>query len=71
MSGRRQWAEDSTVTIRLTSGGSVTLVFKGNMFDLTQPERELIAELSTVVQKFKDGPEVLPDRELEVMKGGA
>lgn len=50
---RRQWGEDSTVRVELSQGASVTLSYKGNLFDLTQRERELITALSTVVQNFK------------------
>lgn len=49
---RRQWGEDSTVRIELSGGASVTLTFKGNLFDLKPEERELMASLSGVVQKF-------------------
>jgi hypothetical protein len=60
MSGRRQWGEDSTVALKLSEGASLSLTFKGNLFDLTQEERELIASLSSVIQRFKDSeaPEV-------------
>lgn len=66
MSGRRQWGEDSTVNIKLSAGGSVALTFKGNLFDVTPEERALIAQLSDVVHKFKDGEIQL---ELERTKG--
>ena len=57
MSGRRQWGEDSTVNIKLSAGGSVALILKGNMFDLTREERALIEALSGVVRKFQNGAE--------------
>ena len=50
MSGRRQWAGDSSVCVKLSAGASVTLTFKGNLFDLTDAERELIGLLSNVIQ---------------------
>jgi hypothetical protein len=61
MSRRRQWGEDSTVTIDLSSGGSVTLTFKGNLFDLTADERRLISDLSSIIQKYRDA-EIEPGR---------
>ena len=51
---RRQWGEDSTIRIELSAGASVTLTFKGNLFDLTATERSLINDLSSVLQKYKD-----------------
>ena len=54
MSRRRQWGEDSTVRIDLSAGASVTLAFKGNLFDLTDDERRLINDLSAPIQKHKD-----------------
>jgi hypothetical protein len=54
MSGRRQWGEDSTVCIKLSEGASVTLTFKGNLFDLTKEERGLVADLSNIIQKYRD-----------------
>lgn len=51
---RRQWGEDSTVRIDLSSGGSVTLAFKGNLFDLSAGERALITDLSGIIQKYRD-----------------
>jgi hypothetical protein len=53
MSGRRQWGEDSTVCIKLSANASVTLTFKGNLFDLTNEERGLVADLSGVIQKYR------------------
>lgn len=54
MSGRRQWGEDSTVCMKLSSGASVTLTFKGNLFDLTKAEQGLVADLSSIIQKYRD-----------------
>lgn len=51
---RRQWGEDSTVRLELSAGASMTLTFKGNLFDLSHDERELIADLSNTIQKFRD-----------------
>ena len=53
MSRRRQWGEDSTVSIDLSSGGSITLAFRGNLFDLRADERQLISDLSETIQRFK------------------
>ena len=60
MSGRRQWGDDSTVCLKLSAGASLSLSFRGNLFDLSPEERELIASLSSVIQRFKDAesPEV-------------
>jgi hypothetical protein len=49
---RRQWGEDSTVRVELTAGASITLAFKGNLFDLSAAERTLIADLSNTLQRF-------------------
>lgn len=51
---RRQWGEDSTVRIDLSSGGSITLTFKGNLFDMSADERQLITDLSNIIQKYQD-----------------
>lgn len=53
MSGRRQWASDSTASVKLSAGGSITLTFRGNLFDLTLAERELMSALSNVIQKHE------------------
>jgi hypothetical protein len=50
---RRQRADDSAVCVKLSSDASVTLAFKGNLFDLTPAERELISALSDVIQKHE------------------
>jgi hypothetical protein len=55
MSRKRQWGEDSTIRIDLAAGASVTLSFKGNLFDLTADERRLVSDLSLTVQKYKEG----------------
>lgn len=55
MSRRRAWAEDSTTEIELTGGASFTLSFKGNLFDLTHEERELIASISSIAQQYQNG----------------
>jgi hypothetical protein len=54
MSRTRSWADDSSIAIKLSGGGSVTLAFRGNLFDLTPGERNLIADLTNVIQKYKD-----------------
>jgi hypothetical protein len=51
---RRQWGEASEVCLELSWGATVTLSFKGNLFDLVEGERRLISDLSTVVQDYKD-----------------
>lgn len=69
MSRRRQWGEDSTASIKLSAGAYVTLTFQGNLFDLTAEERELVSELSTVIQKYRnavDGQQpVEPEKEAQ------
>jgi hypothetical protein len=52
---RRQWGDDSTVNLKLSAGSSITVVFKGNLFELTAAERHLITELSAVVQRYEAG----------------
>lgn len=71
MSGRRQWGEDSTVCMKLSAGASLTLAFKGNLFDLTTAERELVADLSNIIQKYKDGaPDDPSDRKMQEAQHG-
>jgi hypothetical protein len=53
MSGRRQYNEDGT-TIKLSSGGSVSLTFRGTLFELTEPEQVLISELTNLIRKYRD-----------------
>jgi hypothetical protein len=55
---RRQWGDDSTVNLKLSAGSSITVVFKGNLFDLTAAERQLITDLSAVVQQYEAGAAV-------------
>ena len=52
---RRQWGDDSTVNLKLSAGSSITVVFKGNLFDLTATERRLITDLSAVLQQYENG----------------
>jgi hypothetical protein len=54
MSRRKQFSEDSTVHLDLSSGGSLSLSFKGNLWELTEDERNLIAKVSDLVQRYKD-----------------
>ncbi len=56
MARGRSWADDSTTQIKFAGGGSVTVAFHGNFFDLTKEERQLIDELSDVTQKFQQTP---------------
>lgn len=51
----RQWGEDSVTTVELSGGALVTVSFKGNLFDLTPEERNLIADLSHNIQMFNKG----------------
>ncbi len=51
---RRQWGEDSTRCVKLAGNGSVTLTFKGNLFELTQDERNLIARLTDALQQHEE-----------------
>jgi len=62
---RRQWGEDSTVRVELSQGASVTLSFKGNLFDLTPLERGLIEALSSTVQSFNMDEEDRPIEEAQ------
>lgn len=50
---RRQWGEDSTRCVKLSANASVTVTFKGNLFDLTQEERNLIVRLTDVLQQHE------------------
>lgn len=52
MARTRQWGDDSSTQIKFSGGGSVSLIFKGNLFDLLPHERILITELSDVIQRF-------------------
>lgn len=53
MSGRRQYNEDS-VSLKLSSGGSVSLSFRGTLFDLTEAEQVLITDLTKLIRKYRD-----------------
>ena len=53
MGRARQWGEDSTIRVNLSAGASVTLSFKGNLFDLSPEERTLVSDLSLTVQKYQ------------------
>lgn len=54
MKRRRQRGEGSTLRLDLSAGASLALIFKGSLFDLTQEERELIATISSAIQRYKD-----------------
>ena len=54
MSGRKQWGDDSTVCVKLSASASVTLTFKGNVFDLAPEEVRLISALTDVMQKHQE-----------------
>lgn len=51
---RRLWGEDSTVKVALADGGSLTLQFKGNLFDLGPDERRLVSDLSATIQRYQE-----------------
>ncbi len=59
----RQWGDDSSTQIKLAGGGSITLTFRGNLFDLLPNERALLAALSTVVQEFNAQAPGIPEEE--------
>ena len=62
MARGKSWADDNTAQIKFAAGGSLTMAFRGNLFDLLPNERALITELSDVVQKFnKPEPEILAE----------
>jgi hypothetical protein len=50
---RRQWGNDATVSVKLSANAVLTLAFKGNLFDLSPAERELINDLTAVIQKYE------------------
>ena len=60
MGRTRQWSDDNTVSITLMSGGSVTLMFKGNVFDLTEDERRLVGDLTTTIKRYREDSELVP-----------
>ena len=62
MSRRKQFSEDASVRLDLSSGGSLNLSFKGNLFDLTEGERNLIARVSELIQRYRDA-ETVPAEE--------
>ena len=64
MARGKSWGDDSTTQIKFAAGGSLTLVFKGNLFDLTPEERQLITDLSITVQRFQRSTE--PDLMVKV-----
>ena len=53
MSGRRQYNEDS-VTVKLSAGGSVSLSFRGTLFELTEDEEALISGLRKLLQRYRN-----------------
>lgn len=53
MGNRRLWNDDSTACVKLSSNASLTLTFKGNLFDLTPDERRLLSALTDVIQKHE------------------
>lgn len=55
MSRRRNWGDDSSKRVELAGGGSVELTFKGNLFDLDDAERKLLADLTQVIQTYRNG----------------
>jgi len=57
MARPRQWGDDDTMQIKFTGGGSLTIAFKGNMFDLLPNERILITKLSDVIQDYNHAPD--------------
>ena len=63
MSRRLKWGDDSTVNLKLSAGSSISVVFKGNLFDLNVAERQLIADLSAVLQKYEAGAAAVPIKE--------
>ena len=48
----RAKSDDAAVRVAL-SAGSVTLMFKGNVFDLTPVERKLMSDLTDVIRQFE------------------
>ena len=54
MSGRRQWADDSSVTVKLCRGRLRLRSLRGNAFTLTEGERQLIGALTTAIQKYEE-----------------
>jgi len=68
MARGRQWGEDSTVCIKLSSGGSITLQFKGNLFDLTADERRVISDLSATIQRYREVLERVPAPAAEMVQ---
>jgi hypothetical protein len=51
--GRRQWGDDSTVCVKLSGNATVSLIFKGNLFDLAPAERELVGALADIIQRHQ------------------
>lgn len=58
---RQEWAGDSTVSVDLSSGGSITLQFKGNLFDLSDDEHKLVGDLRAIIQQYRER-EIEPGR---------
>ena len=63
MARGKTWADDSTKQVKFAGGGSLTIAYKGNMFDLLLNEQALITKLTDVIQNFKhmSEPEVLAE----------
>jgi hypothetical protein len=69
MSRRRKWDTNSAVSVELSMGASVTVTFEGNLFDLSQAERGLVADLSNVVQAFRDAQSLIVIEEAKKAAG--
>jgi len=50
----RRTMTEHAVSIKLSAGGSVSLTFRGSLFDLLPTERQLVSTLSDTIQNFKD-----------------
>ena len=62
MARGKSWADDSTTQIKFAGGGSLSIAFRGNLFDLLPNERVLITTLSNMIQEFNK-PEQLREKE--------
>lgn len=57
MARGKSWADDSTRQIKFAAGGSLTMAFHGNLFDLLPHEQVLITDLTKMLQRFNHKPE--------------
>jgi DNA replication initiation complex subunit (GINS family) len=52
MARRRRTADEASAILTLAAGGTITLAFQGNLFNLTTEEQKLIADLTGIIREY-------------------